>query len=152
MDVLTSAEIRVLRKLARFGSLPLHCDLEPILKGLESYAEISYSDSDKEGNAVPAFWVITRDGGRYLQFLSNLRREFWKNFFSQFMSGLVVGVVSTLLATWLTGLLHLDHDQCIQPNAFPTITVSAQPTLTPKPSPTPFSNTLFHSDIGSTPS
>lgn len=89
MDVLTSAEVRALRKLACEGRLPLHCDLEPVLKGLDPYAMIYHSDSDKEGNPLPDCWVITRDGRRYIDQDRRSRRQFWLSFILSILALLI---------------------------------------------------------------
>lgn len=54
-------------------------------------------------------YYITDKGCEYVRFCLEKRHDFLVNFFSQFISGFIVGVVTTITASlllqWITGIL-----------------------------------------------
>lgn len=139
MDVLTSAEVRALRKLACEGRLPLHCDLEPVLKGLAPYAEIFYSEPDKEGICSAECWVITQKGRRYLHYLRQDRARFLLPLLASALALLIsaAALLSDLLPARTVSLECKGpvpcHTACVLPSqaASPVIPHPAEPAPCP---------------------
>lgn len=97
--------MKLLIEKSNYGCDPVFCE-----DGLLSEAELRMLSAKKLISMEPAgdgqFYIVVEPSG--LTYFDDKRKEkldFWKNhvvkFFSGFVSGILVGVITTLLVSWL---------------------------------------------------
>ena len=100
--------MKLLIEKSNYGCDPVFCG-----DGLLSEAELRMLSAKKLISMEPAgdgqFYIVVEPSG--LTYFDDKRKEkldFWKNhvvkFFSGFVSGILVGVITTLLVSWLARL------------------------------------------------
>lgn len=135
---LLADERRILKLLRRKGSIPVNAKNRPVVRRLVGHGFVSTPHQFVGGyRQYTGTCELCDLGKRYFIYLHDQRIQFWKDFFSRFLTGILVGVISTIVATWSLGLLRLNESHPTQPQALQTITINTLPTAAPNPSAKP---------------